>query len=116
MRDVTDPEHDQTAPDACELCEAAPITEWFHDDDECWVAECESCSVAMVVWRHHDPDPPAEVRERLAEVLLDVSRRHYDFEPYVDDRLRTIPTHYHAHARPRDGGSGWGRRRREPVA
>ena len=25
--------------DDCDLCEAAQITEWFHEDDVCWVAE-----------------------------------------------------------------------------
>ena len=43
---------------SCELCEAARLTEWFHEDDDCWIAECESCSVPMVVWKIHDADPP----------------------------------------------------------
>ncbi|MEY2965979.1 MAG: hypothetical protein RLY50_29, partial [Actinomycetota bacterium] len=38
----------------CELCEAARMTEWFFEDDEMWIAECESCGVPMVVWREHD--------------------------------------------------------------
>ena len=53
----------------CELCAAARFTEWFHEDDECWIAECESCGVPMVVWRVHDPTPPADVRLRLHERL-----------------------------------------------
>jgi hypothetical protein len=24
----------------CDLCEAARITPWFHEDDICWIAEC----------------------------------------------------------------------------
>jgi hypothetical protein len=48
--------------EACELCDASRTTEWFHDDELCWVAECESCFVPMVVWRQHDPDPPEEIR------------------------------------------------------
>ena len=50
----------------CELCEATPFTEWFHSDDLCWIAECDSCGVPMVVWRTHDPSPPAEIRAALA--------------------------------------------------
>lgn len=88
------------------------MTEWFHEDDECWVAECESCSVPMVVWRCHDPEPPQPVKDRLWKILRDVTTARYDFDPFVDDRLRSIPDHYHAHARPRDGMSGYGRRRR----
>jgi hypothetical protein len=87
----------------CELCEAAPITDWFHEDEECWVAECESCSVPMVVWKRHDPSPPDAVRARLHAALAAVVAEHYDYEHTVDDVLRTIPTHYHAHARGRHG-------------
>lgn len=92
----------------CELCEAAPLTEWFHADDECWVAECESCSVPMVVWRRHDPAPSDDVKARLWARLDEViatlnAARDEPLEHYVDDHLRSIPDHYHAHARPRRG-------------
>ncbi len=79
------------------------MTEWFHDDDLCWVAECESCNVPMVVWKKHDPNPPEEVRVELIRVLGVVVEQHYQMEHWVDDRLRSIPHHYHAHARPRIG-------------
>jgi hypothetical protein len=99
-----------TAPH-CELCEAAALTEWFFEDDECWIAECESCSVPMVVWRTHDPSPSEAVKERLWGHLNDVVAAEYQFDHYIDDRLRTIPTHYHAHARPRDPFNRQARRR-----
>ncbi len=101
---------------ACELCEAAPLTERFHDDDLCWIAECESCSVPMIVWKVHSPDPPDEIRTLLHRRLTDVVGRHFDGEIWIDDHLRSIPTHYHAHARPRRGFFGEGlRRRTEPT-
>jgi hypothetical protein len=99
----------------CELCEAARLTEWFFEDDECWVAECESCSVPMVVWRIHDPSPPADVKARLHARLAAVVDEHFDAEHWVDDNLRTVPDHYHAHARPRGGLFGGGLRRRQPA-
>lgn len=99
--------------DDCELCEAAPLTEWFYADDECWVAECESCAVPMVVWRCHDPDPPAAVKDRLLARLRDVTTARFGADHWIDDRLRSIPDHYHAHARPRGAFSGHGRRRWE---
>ena len=34
----------------CELCEAAHLTTWYHDDEVCWIADCEICDVPMVVW------------------------------------------------------------------
>lgn len=96
----------------CELCEAARLTEWYHEDDECWVAECEACFVPMVVWRRHDAHPPDDVRARLLARLDEVAGTMWppsgDRPGYVvDDVLRTIPDHYHAHARPRHR---WGAR------
>ena len=58
--------------------------------------------VPMVVWRDHDPPPPRRegaLHARLAAVV----EQHFGYEHYVDDNLRSIPTHYHAHARPSGG-------------
>lgn len=87
----------------CELCAAAPLTERFLDDELCWVAECESCNVPMVVWKVHDPEPPADVKAELLARLDAVVAAHFDDEYRVDDHLRSIPDHYHAHARKRGG-------------
>jgi len=99
----------------CELCEAAPLTERFHEDEDCWIAECESCSVPMIVWNVHDPDPPPEVKATLHDRLTTVVARHFEGEIWIDDHLRSIPTHYHAHARPRRGFPGDGLRRRSAT-
>ena len=99
----------------CELCAAARFTEWFHDDEQCWIAECESCSVPMVVWRVHDPDPPEPIKAQLHAKLLATVAANFEGEVRVDDDLRTIPDHYHAHARPRTWG-GQLRRRATPPA
>jgi hypothetical protein len=96
---------------SCELCDAARLTEWFYEDDECWVAECEACRVPMVVWRVHDPHPPDDVKAMLHDRLAAVVERHFETEHWVDDNLRSIPGHYHAHARPRGGFFGGGLRR-----
>jgi hypothetical protein len=97
---------------SCELCEAARLTEWFYEDEECWIAECDACAVPMVVWREHDASPPADVKATLHARLDAVVAQHFDYEHYVDDNLRSIPGHYHAHARPRGGFFGFGLRRR----
>jgi hypothetical protein len=89
-------------PDAeCELCAAVPFTEWMHSDDLCWIAECDSCRVPMVVWRRHDPNPPASVRTELHARLAAVVENRGDQRYWIDENMRTIPDHYHAHARPR---------------
>jgi hypothetical protein len=96
----------------CDLCEAARLTEWFHEDDLCWIAECEICAVPMVVWKQHDPRPPADVKAELHARLAMVVERHFTFDHYVDDNMRNIPDHYHAHARPVGGFFGHGLARR----
>ncbi len=96
----------------CELCEAAKISEWFYEDDECWIAECESCGVPMVVWRPHDAHPADDIKNRLHEKLASVVSEYFDFEMRIDDNMRTIPGHYHAHARPKGGFYGHGLRRK----
>jgi hypothetical protein len=85
----------------CPLCAAERYTTWYHEDDLCWIAECESCSVPMVVWKRHDPNPPEEVRVELIGRLRIVADQHAGGAWWVDDTLRSIPTHYHAHARRR---------------
>ncbi|CAB4628093.1 unannotated protein [freshwater metagenome] len=95
----------------CELCEAARMSEWFYEDDECWIAECESCAVPMVVWREHNANPSDEVKTRLHEKLEKVVEEFFDFEMRIDNNMRTIPDHYHAHARPKGGFYGYGLRR-----
>jgi hypothetical protein len=97
--------------DDCDLCEAARITEWFHEDDICWIAECEICAVPMVVWRHHGVQPPSEHLEHMQEQLARVAKDQLTVEHYVDDNMRNIPDHYPAHARPRGGFFGHGFRR-----
>ena len=100
----------------CDLCEAARITPWFYEDDVCWIAECEICAVPMVVWREHDALPSPEVKAYLHRQLQLVVEMHFDFVHYVDDNMRNIPDHYHAHARPRGGFFGHGLKRQSSVA
>lgn len=87
--------------DDCELCEAAAFTEWFHSDELCWVAECDSCFVPMVVWRQHDPAPSPDIRQALHDRLSAVMEAQGAGTFWIDDTLRSIPDHYHAHARRR---------------
>jgi len=98
----------------CELCEAARLTEWFFEDDHCWVAECEACCVPMVVWKHHDAQPDESTRSHLLAVLSRVVSEHFDYEPFIDDNMRNIPDHYHAHARFRGRWFGQELPRRSP--
>lgn len=92
-------------PDSCDLCEAARITPWYHSDDVCWIAECEICAVPMVVWRFHGTQPPDAHRAHML-AAIDVVASERVGEWYLDDNMRNIPDHWHAHARPKGGFFG----------
>ena len=93
---------------ACDLCEAARITLWHHEDDVCWVADCEVCDLPMVVWKEHGASPPADAVEHMVAELERVARARFGDGGYTVDRvMRQIPDHFHAHAR--DPGWWWRR-------
>ena len=86
---------------ACELCAAAVVTTRYFEDETCWIGDCEICLVPMVVWRVHDPSPPPDVKRRLLAALTVVADQEFATTPWtIDDHMRNIPDHYHAHARP----------------
>jgi SAM-dependent methyltransferase len=92
----------------CELCEAARVTTWYHEDKICWVADCEICAVPMVVWNEHGATPPeAELAHMIRELERVAGQRFEGAEFTVDRVMRQIPAHFHAHARDR----GWWHRR-----
>jgi hypothetical protein len=86
---------------ACELCEAKPITRRYHEDAICWVADCKSCGpVPMVVYKEHGVMPPPVHLQHMVEVLRLCGRpRRGGY--VVDSERRSIPDHFHAHLRPR---------------
>lgn len=85
----------------CDLCRGDIITVRYFEDDECWIADCEICRVPMVVWRVHDPAPTVEVKSRLRKALGLVANNVLGEGNWsIDDHMRNIPDHYHAHARP----------------
>jgi hypothetical protein len=63
--------------DECLLCRAERLTDWYFEDDDCWVTDCLLCRTPMIVWRPHGY--------------------------WIDGERRRIPDHWHAHARPADG-------------
>ena len=86
----------------CELCEAVPFTRQYFSDEVCWVAECESCSVPMVVWRPHGTEPDAPALAHMLEALGRAATECFgvDGRWFLDRHMRQIPDHFHAHARP----------------
>ncbi|HET8586740.1 MAG TPA: hypothetical protein VFM74_02585, partial [Candidatus Limnocylindria bacterium] len=87
-----------TERDWCALCAAEKITQRHHEDDLCWVANCATCHQPMVVLRDHRMPTEAE-RPHLIAQLEAVAHARYGANFYVDPHRRSIPTHWHAHAR-----------------
>lgn len=85
---------------SCELCEAARVTDWHHEDDVCWIADCEICLVPMVVWKRHGPEPPEVERDHMLAQLHRIGvARFGDGGFHLDAVMRQIPDHFHVHAR-----------------
>jgi hypothetical protein len=91
--------------DGCELCRAARITPWYHEDEICWIAECDICETPMVVWRFHGTEPPADHLRHMQARLREVAAERVG-EFWIDGHMRNIPDHFHAHARPKGGFFG----------
>lgn len=88
---------------SCDLCEAARFTHWYSEDDICWVADCEVCSVPMVVWKRHGTEPGADDLQHMLDRLREAGAVRFGDEPFeLDQVMRQIPDHWHAHARDPD--------------
>lgn len=84
------------------------MTAWYHEDETCWIADCEVCDVPMVVWRQHGAAPPTEALAHMLDELSRVAAELFgDTEFKIDRVMRQIPDHFHAHAR----DEGWWFRR-----
>ncbi len=76
------------------------MTTWHHEDDICWIADCEVCDIPMVVWRSHGTAPPPEDVEHMMAALTRVADVVFaGAEWSIDRNMRQIPDHFHAHAR-----------------
>jgi len=76
------------------------MTDWYHEDEVCWVADCEVCDVPMVVWREHGPTPPEDAVDHMVARLTEVANGRFGADGWSIDRvMRQIPDHFHAHAR-----------------
>lgn len=94
--------------ESCELCVADRWTHWYHEDDVCWVADCEACDTPMVVWARHGTEPAEDELEHMLARLAEAAELRFGSTPWrIDRTMRQVPDHFHAHAR--DEG-WWGRR------
>jgi len=89
------------------------MTTWYHEDEVCWIADCEICQVPMVVWKDHGAAPPEPELMHMISELERVASLCFAGAGFTVDRvMRQIPDHFHAHARDE---SWWRRRFGAPV-
>jgi hypothetical protein len=67
----------------------------------------------MVVWRQHGVQPPPADLEHMHARLREVAAGQFE-KIYIDDHMRNIPDHYHAHGRPFGGFFGYDVVRKKP--
>ena len=67
---------------------------------------CEGCATPMVVWRPHGTEPSDEERAHMEARLVEVATERFG-EHWLDGNRRTIPGHWHMHARPKGGFYGF---------
>jgi hypothetical protein len=87
----------------CELCELARTTHWYAEHDEPFrfvIVDCDSCDVPMAVLGEHRSSITDVERNIVREALTRIADEKYSQGWTFDDRMRQIPDHYHAHARP----------------
>jgi hypothetical protein len=87
----------------CELCELARTTLWYTEHDDPFrfvILDCDSCDVPLAVLGQHRAGVSEEERTVLRAALARVADAKYPQGWTFDDRMRQIPDHYHAHARP----------------
>jgi hypothetical protein len=86
------------------------MTTWYHEDEVCWVADCEACDTPMVVWQRHGTEPPDDEVEHMLSALSRIAADRFggDDTFTIDPVMRQIPDHFHAHARDKNW---WYRRR-----
>ena len=96
----------------CDLCEAARITPLVprgrHLLDR-RVRDLRSPDGGLAQARDRAARRRSRAHARPARPASSPSS--FDFEHYVDDNMRNIPDHYHAHARPKGGFFGHGLKR-----
>ena len=90
------------------FAETMGFTQLVHFDDKKITTEY---SALMSKVMQDGTEPPADHLAHMHTELGRVAGETLTVEHYVDDNMRNIPDHYHAHARPKGGFFGHGFRR-----
>lgn len=71
-----------------------------HECQVCWVTDCDRCRVPMVVWKTHGTEPPEADLDHMMLAVADAADGVRGPGRWrLDTQRRSIPDHWHAHAR-----------------
>lgn len=90
---------------ACPLCKLEKITNWYYEDGDFVILDCEICGVPMGVIREHGVEiDNTDIYRRMIDKLSETADQVFGKDKWwIDTVERTIRDHRHAHAR----SSGW---------
>lgn len=54
---------------SCPLCERGKVSHWYLEDDICWVADCITFGLPMIVLKRHTMDPTDQELNHLKSVV-----------------------------------------------
>jgi len=75
----------------CPLCRAERKTRWYDSNKICWIADCETCHIPMVVARHHGP-----ISDLEKQVMMTVVNYLFEYQS-IRKTPRRILNHEHWH-------------------
>jgi len=79
----------------CPLCERERLTTWYHEDNICYICDCTTCGVPMVVLKEHRKPIKNEL-----EHMINLARKQFNMETNTFDfSMRKIKNHFHFHLR-----------------
>ena len=73
----------------CPLCQAEKLSEWFFEDEVCYICTCITCHRIMVVYRYH-----GEPTHQELDHIKEVSKKLFPSKKFRGFR-RQIFDHFH---------------------
>lgn len=85
--------------EGCELCKREKINDVYYEDDVVWITVCKTCQCPLIVIKKHIADPTQSEKHYCINKAMKVCGRMFRGPVLVDEKMRTIKDHWHAHLR-----------------
>ena len=77
----------------CELCNLKKRTEWYYEDDEFIICDCETCKIPMIVSKEHTDSVTKVTEGFIYGLVKGVFKKKFRFRITP----RKIIDHFHWH-------------------